>query len=181
MLKKLFVVAFMLISMFRLSAQADNTKKGPVFKDFGAVYPVEKPYFNLDKNKKYKVIFDVGSSPKDVSKLNPLLNAAARLINMHVQAGIPKENIEVTLVLHGSATKNVLNQKEFKKRYEMDNPNFQIIKELDKKGVHVYVCGQSASYHKITKKDMSKSVRMALSALTVLIDYQTNGYQLIRF
>ena len=71
--------------------------------------------------------------------------------------------------------------KEFKERYDIDNPNFKILKELDKAGVHVYVCGQSASYHKIAKEDMAKSVRLALSALTVLIDYQTNNYQLIRF
>ncbi len=181
MLRKLLIVVFFAIGIYSISAQADKTKKGTVIKGFGAVYPVQEPYFNLDKNKKYKVVFDIASSPKDSSKLNPLLNAVARLYNMHVDAGIKQKNIEVALVLHGSATKNVLKNKQYQERYGTDNPNLKILEELDKAGVHVYVCGQSASYHKIAKKNMSKSVKMALSALTVLIDYQTNGFQLIRF
>ncbi len=181
MLRKLLMIAFLFASLSNLSAQTDTEKKEQVIEGYGTVYPVEKPFFNLEKNKKYKVVFDVGSSPKDTSKLNSLLNAVARLYNMHVQAGVPKENIEVALVLHGSATKNVLKNEVFQKRYKIDNPNLDILEKLDKAGVHVYVCGQSASYHKIAQADMSKSVRMSLSALTVLISYQSNGYQLISF
>ena len=155
--------------------------KGPIFEDFGQVYKVENPDLLLDKNKTYEVIFDIYTDGENIEAINPSINTVARYINMHAQYGVKLEDMKIVLVLHGKATKNVLNDASFMKKYKTANPNLKLIAALKKVGVKTYVCGQSLTYHGFNKNDLSTNAEMSLSALTALVYYQTNGYQLISF
>jgi len=162
-------------------AQTKKTTTGPVFKDYGAVYTVKDADLLLDTDKNYKVIFDVYSDEKKAGTMNPLVNTVARFINMHAQNGVPQENMDVILVLHGAATKNALNEKSFKKKYKTKHPNADLIQALSENDVKVYVCGQSLLYKGYDAKDVSEYVQVSLSALTALVKYQSEGYQIINF
>ena len=87
-------------------SQKYKTNSGPVFQEFGYVYPIENADLLLDKDKKYKVIFDVYSDEKKSSQMNALINTVARFMNMHAQNGLKEESMEIVLVLHGEATVN---------------------------------------------------------------------------
>ena len=100
---------------------------------------------------------------------------------MHVQRGIPLENIHLAFVVHGASGKDALSNEAYKKRYGVDNPNTAHIKALAEKGVHMYICGQSATHAGFIKSELMPEVEMALSAMTVLTVYQANDYSLIRF
>lgn len=162
-------------------AQSKKTTTGPVFKDFGAVFTVEDAELLLDTDREYKVIFDVYSDDKKAGNMNPLVNTVARFMNMHAQNGVPKENMNIVLILHGAATKNALNEKTFKKKYKTRHPNAELIKALTENNVEVYVCGQSLLSKGYDEKDLSEHVQMSLSALTALVKYQSEGYQIINF
>jgi len=43
------------------------------------------------------------------------------------------------------------------------------------------VCGQSYVHNKFKPTELNEDVKMALSALTVLVKFQSEGYQLITF
>ena len=159
----------------------EEISKGPILKEFGNVYEIENPDLLLENNKTYKVIFDVYTNGENIEKINPSINTVARFINMHAQTGIKLKDMEIVLVLHGKATKNVLNDDAFMKKYKTENPNSKLIAALKEVGVKTYVCGQSLTYHGFQKNDLSKNVGMSLSALTALVYYQTKGYQLISF
>jgi len=113
--------------------------------------------------------------------MNPLLNTVARFMNMHAQTGLAEEHMKIAVVLHGSATKNALTPAAFKKKYRHDHPNSDLLEALDDKGVAIFVCGQSVKSKGYDTKDISGHVNISLSALTALVKYQSEGYQLINF
>jgi len=153
--------------------------KSPVFTDYGAVYHITDLNVPLKENFHYKVLFDISTGPESEGQLNKNIESVARFINMHVMHGVKLENIDIAVVLHGEATKAGLTNKAYQQRYLEDNPSLDLIQKLHAKGVKFYQCGQSAYYQKVKTKDLSKEVRMALSAMTMLTELQSEGYRII--
>ena len=180
-MKKYIILCFAILYITISYSQENKTVKGSVIKEFGQVYKVKNPDLLLDKNKKYKVIFDVYTDGKSNKKLNPSINTVARFLNMHELSNIKPENLDIVLVLHGTATKNALSDKAYQREFKMDNPNTLLIKALEKENVKVFVCGQSFAHKNYKRSDLSKNIKLSLSALTALIEYQSQGYQLITF
>jgi intracellular sulfur oxidation DsrE/DsrF family protein len=170
----------LLFIAFTISVQIQAQKKATVA-DFGKVFQIEKPDLLLQKNKTYKVVFDVYTDGKKKSKKNSSIVTVARFINMHVQQGVPISNLKVALVLHGSATKNALNDTSYLEKYGKENPNSELLSALKQANVDIFVCGQSLYSKGYKKENISKDVQLSLSALTALVHYQSNGYQLINF
>jgi len=179
---KYFLLVLIAIMLNATSyAQKNKTKSGPVFEDFGAVFTVDDADLLLDNDKNYKVIFDVYTDDKKTGNMNPLINTVARFMNMHAQNGLAASQMHIVLVLHGAATKNALTEKAFKKEFKTKHPNAELIDALVKQNVKVYLCGQSMKSKGYEAKHISENVKISLSALTALIKYQSEGFQLINF
>jgi len=157
---------------------AQNIK---VVKNYGDTFPVEDAELRLDKNTHYKVIFDIAKSPDEKDQLNSSINTIARFINMHVAQGVPLENLEVVAVVHGGAVKDYTTNEVYLAKYGMKNPNTSLIAALKEAGAKTYVCGQSFAYHGYTKDQLSEHAVLALSAMTALVYFQKEGYQIINF
>jgi len=177
---KHIILVYFFLSMLSIHAQ-EKTKTGPILKNFGPVFQIENPDLLLDIDKVYRVIFDVYTDPSKDGKQNPLLTTVARYLNMHAQQGVPKENMKIVIVLHGAATKSALNAESYQKQFNTENPNQELIAALKNVNVTLYVCGQSYLAQGFDLKDKSKNVKLALSALTALVKFQSLGYQLITF
>ena len=180
-MKNCVILLFTFISLCTLNAQHIEAIKGPIINDYGASFQIENADLQFDKEKEYKVIFDVYTDNSKEGAVNPLISTVARYLNMHAQEGIKLENMKVALILHGRATKSVLSNKAFKEIYKTDNPNAKLLSALNKANVEIYVCGQSYLFNKYDLKDVSDNVKVSLSALTALIEFQSNGYQIINF
>ena len=175
-------ILLILLTVFSMNpCVAQESSPGPVFKSLGAVYEVPDADFVPESTQVLKAIFDIERLQEDPTEVNPLINSLARYINMHVQRGIPLENIHLAFVVHGVSGKDVLTNEAYKKRYGVDNPNTAHIKALADKGVHMFICGQSATWAGYKKSELMPEVKMALSAMTVLTVYQANDYSMIRF
>jgi len=166
---------------FLAPAQKLTLEKGSIIKGYGMFYKIPNPDLNLNPNKKYQVIFDVRKTSNDINAVNPLLNTVARFINMHVAEGIPFKNLKMVVIFHGKATKDILSQRAYKEKFRKKNPNLDLLNKLNAHNVKIYVCGQSATHLGIERQQVAKSVKFALSALSVLTEYQSQGYQLIDF
>ena len=169
--------------LFVLSSQASASEPvtGPVIENFGPVYAVPKGSFNLEPDCQYKVLMDIGKGPDDPSELNRYIESAARFLNMQSRNGIKQENIKLAFVLHGSGTHAALNDEAYSEHFLVPNANKGLIKALDKAGVDVYVCGQSAAYNGYSSKELLPEVKIAVSAMTVHVRLQQEGYQAILF
>lgn len=151
---------------------------GPVFDTFGKHAHVEGVSF--PENQTFKVAFDVAkaASPGEV---NRKFESLARFINMHVANGVKQENLSLALVVHGSATEEVLKTANFKERKSLPNGNETLLVALMEKGVDVIVCGQSAAAHGVEKNALIDGVKMDLSAMTAHARLAQKGYSVNPF
>ncbi len=152
---------------------------GPVFADFGKIASVDSQ-FPIPEGTVFKVILDVSDASKP-GALNRTFDSAARFINMHVDAGVPLENISVAVVVHGGAGLDVTQNSFYQAKRESDNPNVALIEALTHEGVQIYLCGQSAAYAGISNTDLLTGVTMARSAMTAHALLQQRGYTLNPF
>ena len=160
---------------------ASDPVTGPVVENYGPVFAVPEGSFNLEPNRQYKVLMDIGKGPDDPSELNRYIESAARFLNMQSRNGIKPENIKLAFVLHGSGTHAALNDEAYSEHFLVPNANKGLIKALAQAGVDVYVCGQSAAYNGYSAEELLPEVKMAVSAMTVHVRLQQEGYQAILF
>jgi intracellular sulfur oxidation DsrE/DsrF family protein len=153
---------------------------GPAIRDFGPVYKVESPDFPTPMGE-YKVVFEVAVGADSPGEINSHIESLARFINMHVQAGVPRENLKLALVLHGTAAKDALDPAGYRDRYGIDNPNYDLIQALRAFGVQVLLCGQSQMSRGLQRDRLAPGVKVALSAMTALATLQSQGYNRVAF
>lgn len=177
------IIAIIFLSVFYniCSGQITKPEYGPIFDEIGATYNIENADFVPDSTSVLKAIFDIDYLPKDSSSSNSLISSLHRYLNMHVKNGVKVSNISLAFVLHGDSTKDALNNKAYMRKYGINNPNTKIIKTLSEHGVEMYICGQSAAHSGISKSEIMPEIKLALSAMTVLTIYQSEGYSLIKF
>ena len=149
----------------------------PIIANYGGVLPrpraVEQPRAGA------KVVFDTTADAKPAD-VNKGLDRVARLLNLYGAAGLKAQDVKITIVLHGEATKSVLNDTDYKARFQVDeNPNLPLIRELQKAGVEVLVCGQALNYKGFPDSEVADGISIAAAALTVVINKQTDGYAYI--
>lgn len=153
----------------------------PVIKNYGAIYDIPEATVKVDPTLEYKVVIDVLTGSDEPDKVAWGLNNVARMINLHAVSGTKMEQMNVVLAIHGAATYAVMNNKLFKKRFGVDNPNLQLIKELKESGVKLTVCGQSLISRDIPSKDITNEVDVATSMLTTVTTYQLKDYAMLKF
>ncbi len=157
-----------------------QTESNPVIPDFGTIWNIQevsKPNPELN----YKIVVDLKSPITDPTLINAGLNNVARMLNLHVTGGIPKDKISVTIAIHGLATASVMNNDGYSLKYGVDNPNLELIRQLKNAGVDLYVCGQSLIARNYDREKVNPDIKIALSMLTVVTERMMQGYGLLVF
>lgn len=175
------VFLFLISFIYGLATNAQTKESGPIIKDYGKVWTVDNTDFKVDTTKTYKAVFDVMNSPEDSSQLNASIETAARFLNMHVQNGIPLEQLKVALVVHNKASKDMITSEAYRAKYGTDNPNEKLLNDLMEAGAKVIFCGQSSASRGFPKEVLLDGVQLSLSAMTALIQLQDDNYRLIKF
>lgn len=173
------ITALLILCLAPICAQTASVQTGPAITEYGMVakVPGMEP---LPKDAQFKVSFDVSRQAKTAT-VNRSIESAARFINMHAAAGVKPENVELAMVIHGSAVKDMTADAFYQQATSGQNANAALIKVLQENGVKFYVCGQSAAYHGVKHTDLLPGVKMALSAMTAHALLQQQGYTLNPF
>lgn len=172
------LILILSLSLGSLLAQLEY--QHPVIKNYGGIYPIDEATVIPDASMRYNIVVDVYSG-EEPTELNKALNNVARMINLHAIAGVNPDSIHVVLAIHGKATKTVLNNDAYESRYNVINPNNNLITELKKAGVELTVCGQSLIGRKIDPDEVNENIEIATSMLTTVTTYQLKGYTLLKF
>ncbi|MBN8575506.1 MAG: DsrE family protein [Cytophagales bacterium] len=158
-----------------------QTRVNPVIKSYGGIFPVPDAVEKPDPTLEYNIVIEIERASDKPDTLSWALNNVARLLNLHVAGGVPKEKIQVVLAIHGGAAYTVLNNQAHRAKYGVDNPNIKLYQELSEAGVKIYVCGQSLIARSIDRTKMVPQVKIATSMLTTLTTYQLKGYAVLEF
>ena len=150
---------------------------------WAGVVPVQNIDDKLDPNMQYKLLMELtGFAPKGQEstaqkEINGGIGEVARKINLHVGGGVPKEKMDVVIIVHAGALFALLNNEKYKQKYQVDNPNITLIKELQDFGAKFIVCGQAMTFLRLEKEDLLPGIKEAISAQTVLSMYELKGYK----
>ncbi len=172
-------LSLILLLLGNASLSAKSPIKSPVFTDYGPIFKVDDLDVPVNKNLTYKALFNVHQAADTPDQLNRRIESIARFINMHAINGVPVDQMKLAVVLHGSATRDGLTHEAYEARHLVNNPTLDLITKLKAKGVRFYQCGQSAYFNGYDKSEFAKPVELALSAMTMFTQLQSEGYQLI--
>ena len=172
------VILFLLIVSFSAVSQAQDMIF-PAIQGYGGVIPVPFEVEKPDPDKKYKFVIELGNGLEDYSRVADMLDYAARMYNLHRYAGVPKENIELAIVIYSGSTPIVLTNSTYHKWLGQENPNIALLEEFLRNGIQVIVCGQSMMKQNLVPENIYPGIRMAVSRFTATSDLIGKGYQLI--
>lgn len=151
----------------------------PRIEGYGAIMPL--PHADEPPRAGSRVVFDItgAGKPDDVLKG---LNGIALFLNLAADAGVAAEALHLTAVFHGPATKAVLRSEVYATETKTsDNPNADLIRKLNAAGVELYVCGQALAHHRYRRDDIVSEVTVSVSATTVIVNRQMNGYAYVPY
>jgi intracellular sulfur oxidation DsrE/DsrF family protein len=148
----------------------------PLIKQYGGVHPRPDLSASLPAALEYKLITDVAHGSADHQRVLPSLQRLARLANLFAYEGFPPARVRIAAVIEGEATSATLTNEAFRKRFETDNPNLELLRELKHAGIELMVCAQTLAESDTPDSDISPDVTITLSALTDLAAYEARGY-----
>lgn len=181
MIKNLPVlISLCMLFIFSESYAQAPAATGKPISNFGPTFPIENPDYKTSLSEEYKVVFDITQASEDPSDLNKSVEAVARFLNMHVEAGKPLNTMRVYIVMHGGAAQTLLKNEFYKEIYKTDNPNIPLYQALNEHGVQIILCGQTSIARNISEERRIPETQISLSAMTALIQLQNDGYRLIR-
>jgi len=154
-------------------------KKFPYIKSGGAMFEVPEAEPIADEKMKYKVLFELSKGADKPDTINGSLDKLARLVNLHLSAGVSKQNLDIIAITHFQGTPLILSDEAYKKIYGVPNPNTTLINELAANGVKFYICGQSLYMRKFDKLSRNPNYKVTLSAMLMMTTLQSKGYVLI--
>lgn len=161
-------------------AAPSDFKTGPVFTEYGENARIVNGLPDA-ASQQFKVVFDVAKKNEAEEAPHRSFNTVARFINMHVRSGVPLENIEAAIVVHGQASFELLSNEAHQSKFGKPSASNALLRGLMDKGVRVFLCGQSASYLNITQDQLLNGVTMSLSAMTANALLQQQGFTLNPF
>lgn len=177
-MKRIACLASCLLLLFVANAQK---KVNPVIPHFGTVTEVPFSVENPDPKLDYKIVVEVNSENPKPENVHEFFDKVAAVVNLHALGGVHASKLHVVMVIHGPAAQFVVNNEEYKKKFNTDNPNIPLFKELTDAGVKIFVCGQSLNKRNIAKESVASEVKPSLSAITTLTTYQLKGYSFLKY
>jgi intracellular sulfur oxidation DsrE/DsrF family protein len=163
------------------SGQPPAARPGPVIEQFGAVFTVPSPDLAIPAGFTFKLLFDVSQAAAAADQVNARLDAVARFLNMHAQAGVHRDRLHAAIVVHGAAGKDLLQSAAYRAKFETDNPNQPLVEALLKSGVRIVLCGQTAMSRGLDREKLIDGVQVALSAMTAHAILQEEDYRIVPF
>ena len=142
----------------------DDLHDGPLIEGFGRHVDLPDADFETRTDQVYKVAFELFQPLGRPERVHMRLEAAARFMNMHAHAGVPKDNLQVKLILHGGGTQAAMTNEAYRKRHDVDNPNLPLLQALSDAGVEIFLCEQSRVLNGLAADQVAAPVKSALSA-----------------
>lgn len=170
------VVAGALFTLLVAPAGAQQ-QSGPVIMRGGTHSPVPNPTFVIPTDQTYKVSWDINVGSTKPGDVNPAFEVPARFLNQSAVVGVPRANVQVAIVVHGTAGEELLSNEEYRARKGVDNPNIALLEELSKAGVRIILCGQTVASRKMPREKILPFVQVAPSAAWAHAVLQQQGFK----
>lgn len=149
--------------------------------DSGVVQPDARPMVMVEKNARYKVVYDIHSDELAAGTSKGLYYARG-LFEAFRKQGVPASRVDAHLVLHGDAAVMLLIDDTYQMAVNDPfavNPNAKIVQDLLDLGVSVEICHSAMKSKGWKPKDVLPGVTIVHDGYTRLIKLQNDGYAYI--
>lgn len=182
-MRTLFLLVLLNLGLISLPVPAAEApeRHTPAIAGYGEVVHLPDAAEQLDPTRQYKLIVDLTQLGRSNDAPLAGLEAAARFLNLAALAEVPRENLHLVMVIHGEGTAHALANAKYTELHGQDNPSLPLIRQLVTYGVKVFVCGQALAGAGFAHAWVAEEVDVAVAALTVLVNYQLQGYALLQY
>ncbi len=159
-------------------ASAQRTANDSALYAFSTGPAVATPTFPAPKGRTYKVAWDVTVAPDKPDGVVEGFRAPAGFLKQMDAQGVPRKNVHLAVVVHGTATRSLLQNDAYREQAGADNASIPLLQALDKAGVQVIVCGQALINRNVPRDRLLPFVKVATSAQMARAILHTEGYAL---
>jgi intracellular sulfur oxidation DsrE/DsrF family protein len=141
-------------------------------------YPVITGYAGVASVSVDTTVIDSTATQRVVAEL--VSPAIARWVNLFAVSGVPRNRVDIVVVIHGEAAYALLNNDAHRARYGYDNPNTELIQKISAAGVTLLFCGQTLAIRQIAKESIAPQCKVVLGMATAVIPLQLRGYAYVK-
>lgn len=109
--------------MFTWQAKAQE-KKFPIIAQYGGVYEIPESENIINRKQKYKIVVDISQGAKSAASMNPAFELVARVMNLYGLAGLPKEKLDIVVILHFEATPVILADSAYEQVFQVKKSEY---------------------------------------------------------
>jgi intracellular sulfur oxidation DsrE/DsrF family protein len=142
----------------------------------GAFTPIPKPEFPSPVGLDYKVAWDITEGAEKPGDMTRGYAVPATFLMMTDASGIPRKNVHLAIIVHGTATRTLLQNDAYKAMTGSDNPNVAVLQALHDAGVKVIVCGQALVNRKVPRDQLLPFVEVSIAATLARATLHAQGY-----
>jgi len=151
---------------------------GPVILSTGPSVTVPDADFPIPAGHVFRNVYIIDTA--DTNSVNQQLTTIARFLNLHARNGVTKDRLFAGAVVHGTGWWSLLSDSAYGARFGgKANPSKRLVEELLANNVQLVLCGQTAGFRGVKKQELLPGVQLAISAMTALNVFESQGYQYI--
>jgi intracellular sulfur oxidation DsrE/DsrF family protein len=173
-MRRFFTAGLLLTGL--AAATGAQQLSGPLVTRGGKHYPVPNPTLATPVDHIYKIAWDMKVASAKPDSVNSALDVPARFLNQSAALGMPRANVQIAIVVHGTAGEELLSNAEYRARKGVDNPNIALLEELSKAGVQIILCGQTMGSRKMARDQILPFVKISPSAVWAHAVLQKQGF-----
>ena len=150
-----------------------------LLREIGGNPAVTDPSFRAPADLTYRMAWHVTEAPAEPSGIAAGFRTPAVLMRQLEGNGVPRRNIKLAVIVHGTATPSLLNNAAYKARTGADNGSLALLTALNDAGVQIIVCGQALINRNVARDQLLPFVKVATTATSAHAILAAQGYEVI--
>ena len=171
-----FALAAVLLFPSGSSAQASSAD---VIKQQGSGAIATGITFPMPSDLNYRIAWGVNVGPTKPDSVVPGFRQAASFLFVSDANGVPRANVDLAIVVWGTATHSLLKNEAYKAAKGSENASIPLLQALSDAGVQVIVCGVALINRKLSPGDLLPFVKVAPTATHALATLHAQGYGIL--
>ena len=147
-----------------------------LIREMGRSPDIQGLTFAAPKHLTYKVSWDVTMGPEDAAEMVAGFRRPAGFLVQMDQQGVPRKNVQLAIIVHGTATRSLLNNAAYTAATGKDNASIALLEALNEAGVQIIVCGQALINRNVPRAELLPFVKVATSATAARAILAAQGY-----
>lgn len=162
-----------------LPSDAFSQSGAALIQQVGAGPSVPVITFPASRTLTYRVAWHATVGPEDPAALAPSFRAPANFFWMADREQVPRANVQLALIVHGTATHSLMRNDAYRALRGVDNGSIALLTALHEAGVQIIVCGAALVNRNVPRETLLPFVTIAHTAGMAHATLAAQGYTVV--